>query len=522
MPANPYASPGRRPNQLIAGSQPRMARRANRFRRQGTYGKGGAGTLPSQTGTTSAGWSLPPPTGPNPPPEKLTVNVSGNPAHVQNFIDKWRNKTPEQRQQWAANQSGTDKYLGNPQDTRDWYQHWLDVYRTDSDLAGYQAGNTGNAKIKDALEANDMATLTALANKYGAQDFRRFMNAGHSVYNPQDVAMLQKLGFNPTPWVQKGPQDFLNRMNESVMQNWGTTKMQNAFSGPGSESGPSPEIIDYLAAHPNLATRVEDWYNENKANYAPWGKTIYGDIGANGVWDQGEFSGQPGIQSAMFSAFPRLQRVYNAAAGPQEPGMGRGSRPTLSSVAPTGAGPQTTTTGVGVVDAMKAQAAAAGLPLTPEYEAQMRLIEDQLSASLASIGVAREQIAPMVKLMMERMGTQQGIDTEALQEGLVDRGIYDSGTTTRDWSRLNADYARQAQDLGLQSAQQYSDLAAQEGQAYLNYQQQMIEALIQRAIDAAQNVPLGIDQTSYAIGSPNRNRRRLQRRKQRQRERRNS
>jgi len=171
-------------------------------------------------------------------------------------------------------------------------------------------------------------------------------------------------------------------------------------------------------------------------------------------------------------------------------------------------------------DKIKAQAEAMGLPLTPEFEAQMRVYEDQLSAQLAQLGIAKEQIQPMVDLALERMATQQGIETGSLREGLVDRGIYDSGTTTRDWSRLNADYTRQQQDLAMSAAQQYADIAGQEGEAYLNYQQQMIEALIQRALDAAQNVPLGLPTSGYEGVTGTKSSTRASRRRDRRRDRR--
>jgi hypothetical protein len=60
----------------------------------------------------------------------------------------------------------------------------------------------------------------------------------------------------------------------------------------------------------------------------------------------------------------------------------------------------------------------------------------------------------------------------------------------------------------MNAAQQYADIASQQGEAYLNYQQQMIEALIQRALAAAQNVPLGLKQWGYEGVTGKRTRRR--------------
>jgi len=122
---------------------------------------------------------------------------------------------------------------------------------------------------------------------------------------------------------RQATENWLDRIGGDFRSNTADAKIENAFMGPGAGGGGSYEPFDYLKEHPGLARKVKNWWGDNSDKYGAWGKTVYGDIGDNGVWDQGEFSGTPGIQSALHDAFPRLGRAYDAAAGPADPYAGR-------------------------------------------------------------------------------------------------------------------------------------------------------------------------------------------------------
>ena len=128
-----------------------------------------------------------------------------------------------------------------------------------------------------------------------------------------------------------------------------------------------------------------------------------------------------------------------------------------------------------------------GMPLDPAFEATRRGIEDNLAAALAQYGVAREQIKPMVDLMLARLVTNRGLDEADLEESLIGRGISQSSIAADDMRELGTQYERQQQDIGLQAGQQYADIAAGESGAQLAYNQQLLEALLASAQNAVAN-----------------------------------
>ena len=130
------------------------------------------------------------------------------------------------------------------------------------------------------------------------------------------------------------------------------------------------------------------------------------------------------------------------------------------------------------------------MPLDPQFEAQRRVIEDTLAEQLAQYGVSEAQIQPMVDMMMARLNTQRGIDKAALDEQMIGRGIYRSPITATEQGRLSTEYERQQQDLAIQAAQQYADIAQGRSGAELSYAQQLQEALLASAQNAAANPSL--------------------------------
>ena len=137
------------------------------------------------------------------------------------------------------------------------------------------------------------------------------------------------------------------------------------------------------------------------------------------------------------------------------------------------------------------------LPATPAWEASQRAANDALSSQLMGIGVARDQVPLQLNVANQRALTDRGYANQQLDENLADRGIYDSGSNMYLRNRdINLPYGRGLQDRTLGAEQQLSGLSQQESEARLQYQQALVEALLQRAQFAAQNMPMELPQYS--------------------------
>ena len=140
------------------------------------------------------------------------------------------------------------------------------------------------------------------------------------------------------------------------------------------------------------------------------------------------------------------------------------------------------------------------LPLTPEYEAAQRYATDALSAAEADYTRGVSQVQPWLDLQLGRLGTDRGYAQQSLDEGTAERGIYDSGVRAQLTQRdIAVPYGRAQQDLGLSATQQYADLASQLGSARLGFDQQMMEALLQRAAQVASEMPWSVPQYGYEL-----------------------
>lgn len=139
-----------------------------------------------------------------------------------------------------------------------------------------------------------------------------------------------------------------------------------------------------------------------------------------------------------------------------------------------------------------------GLPMSPEFEAAHRALDDALAQQLMAIGVQRDQIPAMLAQMNARMNTDQGFDLKATDEADNARGLYNSGIRQQDRGEVNLGYDRQRQDVAQSTGQQYSQLASQESQAQSDYQKQLSDLMIQLAKQQASNPNLA---------TPNRGRR---------------
>lgn len=123
-------------------------------------------------------------------------------------------------------------------------------------------------------------------------------------------------------------------------------------------------------------------------------------------------------------------------------------------------------------------AQAYGLPLDPQYQANLKVLEDELAQQLSSIGVAWDQIPAITRLFTSRLATDRGRSEEQLRERLADRGVYSSGITGQDLAELANLYERQGQDFATQQAQQYQGLLGGAGEAYNRYQRGLMDLLL--------------------------------------------
>jgi len=138
------------------------------------------------------------------------------------------------------------------------------------------------------------------------------------------------------------------------------------------------------------------------------------------------------------------------------------------------------------------------LPMTPQFEAAQRGANDQYSAQMMNLTNQQGLIDPAIQLQMSRMGTDVGYAKSGLQEDLANRGMYQSGSYPYLYQRdIGIPYGRNVQDMLLGAAGQYGDIAGGMGQAGLGYNQQMMEALLNRAAQVAAEPPMASPQFGY-------------------------
>jgi hypothetical protein len=121
------------------------------------------------------------------------------------------------------------------------------------------------------------------------------------------------------------------------------------------------------------------------------------------------------------------------------------------------------------------------LPLDPIYEAAQRALWDQLQAALMGVQTARPELMGQNELLMQRLGTNQGIDTRQLNASLAGHGIFNSGIRTVQTDRLGTQYDRQRQDATFDLAHALSGLSQQAGGARMDYTRGLQEAQLDLA-----------------------------------------
>lgn len=132
-----------------------------------------------------------------------------------------------------------------------------------------------------------------------------------------------------------------------------------------------------------------------------------------------------------------------------------------------------------------------GLPLSPEFEAGRRALEDELSGTLASIATSREELMSMVELVKARLATDLADEKRMIDEQMNARGIFDSGVRTRDTNRAQFQSDRTLVDVGLDAAGKLNQLAASESGARSSYLKGLAELLMNAARNSAtdENAP---------------------------------
>lgn len=126
-----------------------------------------------------------------------------------------------------------------------------------------------------------------------------------------------------------------------------------------------------------------------------------------------------------------------------------------------------------------------GLPLDPQFEMQMRLLNDQLTQALTGANSSKEQLSAYGKQQSGRLSTNQGIEHQDLKDNLAARGVMNSSLYGSNLGDLETNYLRQRQDLANNLASGFSDIYGQESEAILSYNQQLQEALMDLANRAA-------------------------------------
>lgn len=156
--------------------------------------------------------------------------------------------------------------------------------------------------------------------------------------------------------------------------------------------------------------------------------------------------------------------------------------------------------------------------MTPQYEADQRGADYALSGTLQGIQNQQNLIDPMTQLMTSRLQTDQGYDYQRLMEDMANRGLVGSGPQAQLYQRdIGIPYGREYQDLALGAGQQYSDLMGQTSGAHSDYNSAMIEALLNRAAQAAQDMPLSLPSTYPPKNEPPKKNNRAARRRARRR-----
>jgi hypothetical protein len=125
-----------------------------------------------------------------------------------------------------------------------------------------------------------------------------------------------------------------------------------------------------------------------------------------------------------------------------------------------------------------ATGASSQLPLDPTFEMGRAGAQSQLTNALSNINAQQGQLTAEQQLAQARMDTNRGVDIQQLLEAMAGRGTMNSSIYRE---LLGTDYARQEQDLGISVANAMAGLAGASGNAYTDYDQALIQLLMESA-----------------------------------------
>lgn len=134
---------------------------------------------------------------------------------------------------------------------------------------------------------------------------------------------------------------------------------------------------------------------------------------------------------------------------------------------------------------------ATGMPLDPNFILTRTGAQGQLSGTLAGLSGQRAYLGAQNELGLARLGTDERLQGDLLNEQLAGRGIYDSSIATDDRFNLATQYTRQRQDMANTMLQQYGALGSQANQAWLDYQNTLAQALYRSARDNTNSDAVG-------------------------------
>lgn len=150
-------------------------------------------------------------------------------------------------------------------------------------------------------------------------------------------------------------------------------------------------------------------------------------------------------------------QAEQGATGQGSAGGGNGTRPTHAVVA---AGLITDPTGRVIPEPQ-----TLGLPLSPQFMAADRALEQELQNTLLAIGIEKDTIPLIVEQFKARMKTDQGLEEMGIREGMSDRGMLDSSLTGRTMMEANIPRQRMWQDYSQDVTNRYGELSQQEMEA---------------------------------------------------------
>lgn len=148
------------------------------------------------------------------------------------------------------------------------------------------------------------------------------------------------------------------------------------------------------------------------------------------------------------------------------------------------------------------QPAANFLPMTPQFEAGRRGLDDEYMAGMNQIQNQQNMINPLYQQQLARMATDEAFGKEALMEGAANRGILSGGANPTGasqylWNRdIQVPYGRERSDLATAASGAYGQSAEAMSGLGLQYNQGLAELLLNRAADAAANIPMNVPQFS--------------------------